>query len=166
MSFIDQHLMPGETVIYRTTLHWIIFWQAMLYIIIAIALFQTNFVFDLSAFNLNLNANLFGWVFLIVGIYTWLTTLLAYFNSEFAITDKRVMIKTGFIQRFSFETLLSKIEGIEVYQSIPGRVLNYGNILIWGMGGSKELFKQINDPLQFRLKVQEQIVQVQDILRR
>lgn len=158
--------MPGETIIYRTTLHWIIFWQAMLYIIIAIVLFQANLTFDLSVFNINFNANLFGWVFLIVGIYTWFSTLLTYFNSEFAITDKRVMIKTGFIRRFSFETLLSKIEGIEVDQSVPGRMLNYGSILIWGMGGSKELFRQINDPLQFRLKVQEQIVQVQDVLRR
>lgn len=52
--------------------------------------------------------------------------LITYLTSEFGITNKRVLIKHGFIKRISLETLLNKIEGITVQQGILGRILNYG----------------------------------------
>ena len=82
-------------------------------------------------------------------------------TSEFAVTNKRVIIKVGWIRRRSLETLLTKVEGIEVNQGIWGRVFDYGTIVITGTGGSKETFARIGAPLLFRRKVQEQILALQ-----
>ena len=67
------------------------------------------------------------------------------------------MIKTGFIRRNSLETLLTKVEGIQVNQGMLGRILNYGTIIVKGTGGTSNPFHKIDAPLEFRKKVQEQI---------
>jgi|TARA_B100002003_G_scaffold192211_1_gene181393 uncharacterized membrane protein YdbT with pleckstrin-like domain len=86
-----------------------------------------------------------------------LLRLITVVSSEFGVTSKRVMVKTGFISRTSLETLLTKVEGIGVDQSVLGRVLGYGSIVVSGTGGSKRPFKMIRHPLEFRRQVQEQI---------
>jgi uncharacterized membrane protein YdbT with pleckstrin-like domain len=75
--------------------------------------------------------------------------------SEFVITDRRIIIKTGFIARSTFEMNLSKIESVNVDQTAMGRILNYGSITIIGTGGTKETFHNIAKPLSFRKAFQE-----------
>lgn len=75
--------------------------------------------------------------------------------SEFVITNRRIIIKTGFIARSTFEMNLSKIESVNVDQSIPGRIFNYGSITIIGTGGTRETFHNISQPLKFRKAFQE-----------
>jgi uncharacterized membrane protein YdbT with pleckstrin-like domain len=75
--------------------------------------------------------------------------------SEFVITNRRIIIKTGFIARKTFEMNLSKIESVTVDQSVIGRILNYGSITIIGTGGTKEAFHNISKPLSFRKAFQE-----------
>lgn len=74
---------------------------------------------------------------------------------EFAITNKRVIIKTGLISRKTVELNLNKIESVNVNQGFLGRILGFGSIQIVGTGGSKEIFLNIIDPLTFRKKFQE-----------
>jgi len=76
-------------------------------------------------------------------------------TSEFAITNKRVIIKTGFISRRILEMNLNKVETINVEQSIWGRLFGFGTIVIVGTGGTKEVFNDIKSPLLFRRKFQE-----------
>lgn len=76
-------------------------------------------------------------------------------TDEFAITNKRVIIKTGLISRKTFEMNHSKIESVNVDQGILGRILDYGTIRIIGSGGTRESFPQISHPLVFRKKFQE-----------
>ncbi len=78
-----------------------------------------------------------------------------YRSSEFAVTNKRVLMKAGVLRRRSLEILLSKIEAIGVDQSLLGRFLNYGSLTVGGTGGTKEVFDKIAAPMEFRLKVQE-----------
>lgn len=75
--------------------------------------------------------------------------------SEFVITNRRIIIKTGFISRSTFEMNLSKIESVNVDQSVAGRILQYGSITIIGTGGTKETFHDIASPLTFRKAFQE-----------
>ena len=91
------------------------------------------------------------------GILTlFISPLIAYYTSEFAITNKRLIIKTGFISRNTFEMNLSKIESINVIQGILGRILGYGTVVIMGTGSTREPFTSIRDPLTFRKKFLEQ----------
>jgi uncharacterized membrane protein YdbT with pleckstrin-like domain len=75
--------------------------------------------------------------------------------SEFVITNRRIIIKEGFIARSTFEMNLSKIESVNVDQTVSGRILNYGSITIIGTGGTKESFHNISRPLSFRKAFQE-----------
>ncbi len=71
-------------------------------------------------------------------------------TDEFVITNKRVIMKTGLISRNVFEMTLSHIESINVDQSILGRILDYGTIIIVGSGGTRESFANIAAPVKFR----------------
>ena len=85
----------------------------------------------------------------------FIAPLIDKYSDEFAITNRRVIIKTGLISRKTFEMNLSKIESVNVDQSILGRILGYGTIRIVGSGGTKEEFPNIMKPLEFRKKFQE-----------
>jgi len=88
----------------------------------------------------------------ILTLFIW--PLIAINTSEFAITNKRVIIKIGLISRHTLEMNLSKIESVNVAQGIFGRLLGYGTIVIVGTGGTRETFPSISDPLLFRKKFQ------------
>jgi uncharacterized membrane protein YdbT with pleckstrin-like domain len=75
--------------------------------------------------------------------------------SEFVITNRRVIIKKGFIARDTFEMNLSKIESVNVDQTVMGRIFNYGSMTIIGSGGTRETFHKISKPLAFRKAFQE-----------
>lgn len=76
-------------------------------------------------------------------------------SDEFVITNKRVVIKTGLFSRKTFEMNLSKIESVNVDQSVWGRLLSFGSITIIGTGGTRESFDTIQKPLEFRKRFQE-----------
>jgi uncharacterized membrane protein YdbT with pleckstrin-like domain len=75
--------------------------------------------------------------------------------SEFVITNRRIIIKTGMFARKSVEMNLSKIESVNVDQTIFGRLFGYGSITIIGTGGTREEFDNIAKPLLFRRTFQE-----------
>ncbi|TAK45596.1 MAG: PH domain-containing protein [Saprospiraceae bacterium] len=87
----------------------------------------------------------------------FLAPVIQRWTTEFAITNKRVVNKTGWIKRKTFEMNLSKIESVNVNQTILGRLLSYGDIIIIGTGGTKEEFKHIKRPIEFRKRFQELI---------
>ncbi len=76
-------------------------------------------------------------------------------TSEFAITNKRIIIKVGLVSRRTLEMNLGKVESVNVDQSILGRILGYGTIIVIGTGGTKEPFSDISAPLEFRRQFQQ-----------
>jgi uncharacterized membrane protein YdbT with pleckstrin-like domain len=101
-----------------------------------------------------------AWAAVAAIAYGWCKVI---FNaSEFAVTGKRVIIKVGVIRRRTLETMLSKVEAIEVDQTVVGRMLNYGTLIVTGTGGTKEAFKRISHPLEFRRQVQAAVSSAED----
>lgn len=101
-------------------------------------------------------------LFVLIAIVTAIASFINFKTSEFGVTNKRVIVKVGFIRRNSLEILLNKVEGIQVNQGILGRILGLGSITVIGTNGTKDPFHKIRAPLEFRRKVQEQIAAVQD----
>ncbi len=100
----------------------------------------------------------FHWVIFLSlrGIFTlFIVPLIERRLSEFAVTNRRIVIKTGFIARRTVEMNLSKIESVNVDQSVMGRILGYGTLTIIGTGGTREIFNNISRPLEFRKAFQE-----------
>lgn len=100
----------------------------------------------------------FHWVIFIswLGLFTlFLGPAIVRWSSEFVITNRRIIIKTGIVSRRTFEMNLSKIESVNVDQSFMGRILGYGSMTIIGTGGTREAFHNIRKPLEFRKAFQE-----------
>ncbi len=77
--------------------------------------------------------------------------------TEMAVTNRRVVIKTGVVSRKTIEMLLNKVESVEVSETAFGRMLGYGTIVVIGTGGTPEPFHKVAHPLVFRSQVQQQI---------
>ena len=153
MGYVEEHLLPGERVRYRAHLHKLIYVLPGLFTLLltvgAVLAFLADSVWGAVA--------LFA-----VGCIPLVLTLIKYVTSEFAVTDKRVIIKVGWIRRRTLETMLSKVEAIGVDQGIVGRILGFGSITITGTGGTKEQFPNIARPLEFRRQVQGQVSAAED----
>lgn len=147
MSYIEKNLMPGESVVYRARLHWAVYLPAIFFALVSGA-------FCIASVDARIVG---GLVFLFLVLPMGLSALVNVKTAEFAVTDKRVLMKFGFIRRTSLEVLLTKVEGIVVDQGIGGRVLGFGTIVVSGTGGSKTPFPKIAAPMRFRRAVQEQI---------
>lgn len=146
MSYIDANLLPGEQVVYRTRLHWLLF--------IAPVLFTVVVLLPAAWFVASGSWSRWAWIPLALAALILLITSIRRRGSDFAVTNKRVMMKMGIFSTRSIELLLNKIEAIAVNQSFLGRTLGYGDIVITGSGGSRETFSRIQGPLAFRRAVQ------------
>lgn len=147
MSYVDRHLLPGETVTYRTRLHWRVYLLPGIFVLLV--LLPLTIILALST-DIKLLALLPAVAGIVVLAIAWLRRR----GSEFAVTNKRVIIKLGVLSSRSIELLLSKVEGIAVEQSFSGRIFGYGGIVVTGSGGTKEPFEGIQSPLDFRQAVQ------------
>jgi uncharacterized membrane protein YdbT with pleckstrin-like domain len=141
MGYIEANLLPGETVVQRARLHWIVFLKAIAVFIVGLGL-------------LYFDPKLIGAVVMAVGVLMALPPWIQRVSSEFGVTSKRVIIKVGVIQRRTLELLIRQVEAISVDQSLTGRMLNYGTITLSGTGGVKETFHNISHPLEFRRSIQ------------
>ena len=89
----------------------------------------------------------------VVGLAALYWTATAWFHrwtTETDVTNMRIVHKTGFIKRRTFEMSLDKVESVDVNQSIIGRIMNYGDVTIMGVGEGKETISTIASPLSFR----------------
>ena len=153
MSYIKSQLLPGEEIKYRGHLHRSIFAPAFSFAVVAVlALVIVLESGDWPVF----------WLLVAGGAVAYLWVQILYSTSEFVVTNKRVVIKVGWLRRRTVETMLSKVEGINVDQSLLGRLLGYGSIIITGTGGSQEPFRNIGSPFEFRRQVQAQVSAAED----
>jgi len=149
MAYIDENLLQGEKVAHTTTLHWIIFLKPMLLFIFSFIMMDLLWDIDILKY--------IYYALFIISIGWASIESIKLITTEFGVTNKRVIIKKGIIQRDSLEIFLHKVSGIQVNQNIIGRLLNFGTIIISGTGGNREYFDNINDPLKLRRSVQEQV---------
>lgn len=149
MSYIENNLMDDEEMVHVTRLHPIV----LLFPAAATSLLAGSFaIVDSIPY-----AQIVVAIFLFVSLWRLTDRLVLFLSSEFGVTSKRVLGKTGFIRRTSLDIVLNKVEAIRLSQTILGRVLNYGDIEVTGTGGTDEILRFIPDPLVFRRVVQEQL---------
>jgi uncharacterized membrane protein YdbT with pleckstrin-like domain len=149
--YIDDILQPGEKLLYTSNLHWVIYARAMLAWIIGVVLLVA------TRFTLNENLILFllatAAVVALVGLYWFVIAWFRRWTTETDVTNLRVVHKTGFITRKTFEISIDKVASVQVDQSIMGRVLNYGDVVIENMGDDRQKIEMIAAPLAFRSNI-------------
>jgi uncharacterized membrane protein YdbT with pleckstrin-like domain len=146
--YIDEILQPGEKVLYSTNAHWIFYFPAIVAWIVALILFGLSRQSAVEGVVLLclVGAGLVGLAALYWTIKGWFHR----FTTETDVTNLRVVHKTGFIKRRTFEMALDKVESVDVNQTILGRLLNYGDVTINGVGEGRETIMTIASPLAFR----------------
>jgi uncharacterized membrane protein YdbT with pleckstrin-like domain len=150
MGYIESNLVKGETVEMKAKVHWAFFlWPVFLLVLLWVmigAVFKGSSV--LPMFN-------FGLFFL--SLIVVIQLLAIFLSTEFGLTNRRIIAKTGLIRRHSLELMLSKVESINVNQGLLGRIFNYGTITVVGSGGTRQSFPAIERPMELR-KMVNQIV--------
>ena len=149
MRYVRRVLQPGETIVYATRLHWLIYIHTILLsiacIILAGAAVSTS---DNQGISLALGIS--AVIFALLALSAGLRAFIRRVTTELAVTDHRVIYKSGLLSRHTIEMNRDKVESVDVDQSFLGRIFGYGTVIVRGTGGSLEPMRNIGDPLSFR----------------
>jgi uncharacterized membrane protein YdbT with pleckstrin-like domain len=162
MGYIQRTLIAGESVLYRAHLHWVVLlWHGLiggLSTVLGLGLLIGTLVTTGRDLGRPGTAAVIGGVLLLVaGLGTVAVGILRRNATEIAVTNKRVLIKSGFFSRKTIEIFLSKIESVVVDESFMGKTFGFGTVTVRGTGGTPEQFNRVANPLEFRRQVQTQI---------
>jgi uncharacterized membrane protein YdbT with pleckstrin-like domain len=144
MKYVEEVLQPGETVLFASTIHWLIYAPAILLFIAAVV--SAFWTAGGSEFVLR-------GISLVCFAASFLSAARAWFKrwtTEIAVTDRRIIYKRGFIRRHTIEMNMDKVESVDVNQSLLGRVFGYGDVLVRGTGVGFEPLHMIESPIEFR----------------
>jgi uncharacterized membrane protein YdbT with pleckstrin-like domain len=168
MGYVDRNLVPGETLLYRTRHHWLVLlgpiFLGLLLLVPGVALLveaiatgdSAGLVVGSATISPKMMA-IAGAILLAAAVITFSYGVAKRNATEMAVTNRRVLIKTGMTSRRTLDLMLSRVESIGVEESTAGRLLGYGSVIVRGTGGTPEAFLIIAHPQEFRRAVQEQI---------
>lgn len=146
--YIDDILQPGEKLLYSTNLHWVFYLPGLVGWVVSIALLVAARM--VTPESLVLVCLALSAAAALVAFYLSFRAWFKRWTTETDVTSLRVVHKEGFIKRRTFEMSLDKVESVDVNQSILGRILNYGDVTIRGVGEGVEKIRTIASPLAFR----------------
>jgi len=149
MRYVRRVLQPGETIVYSTKLHWLIYVNAILLGIVCVILIGAAIATNDNQ-NLSLALVIAAILFALLALAAALRAFIRRATTELAVTDHRVIYKTGLLSRHTIEMNRDKVESVDVNQSLFGRLFGYGTVVVRGTGGSLEPIRNIGDPLTFR----------------
>jgi uncharacterized membrane protein YdbT with pleckstrin-like domain len=148
-SYVESVLAPGERIVHRAAItHWKF---ALSYLVGALCLIGAALVvyFDRQ------HGPVIAAVLAVLGVLIIMVALIRRGTTELVLTDRRIIAKRGFISRVTVEMQLTKVESLHINQSMMGRMLDYGDVLVVGTGSSLEPLRGICEPLELRRKLGE-----------
>jgi uncharacterized membrane protein YdbT with pleckstrin-like domain len=161
MSYVKDNLLPNEKVLFSAHIHPAVFLRALLDFLLTLLLFFWGLGQSGSGDSggrgfatLLLCAS--GILF-VLAVLDLARALIIVLTTDFAVTNKRVIAKRGFIRRRAIEILLQKVESVAVQQGILGRLLDYGTVTVVGTGGTREGFPALQAPLALRTQINQMV---------
>jgi uncharacterized membrane protein YdbT with pleckstrin-like domain len=145
MSYVQRVLQPSEQVRHISSTHWIVYWPGVAVALVAVVAYwlsYTQFLPELSRYT----GHALAFVAAVLLIQQWFH----WWVTEIAVTNRRVIYKTGLIQRETTEMNMDKVESVQIDQSILGRMLDYGNVTILGTGEGFKTLRTIANPIELR----------------
>lgn len=146
MSYVSSVLQPGETVLRTAELHWVLYVRGLLLLALAVL----AYLFGLKLEGYELATQVVVGVLLLAGLALVAGAWFRQWITEIAVTNRRVIYKTGLISRRTSEMNMDKVESVVVDQTILGRMLDYGAIDIRGTGDGIETLRMVAAPLELR----------------
>ena len=178
MLYVQQSLAPDEELVHIGRFHWFydvvavmnVFWGLFFAVAILIAsvVLQNYIPVNLMSFppepgdswltlvqKLHPGIKLFALLVALIGVMKFAQMLVIKSTTEIAITTTRLIYKRGLVARFVGEMNIDRIEGVSVLQSVFGRIFNFGQIVIRGMGVGELILPVIADPVKFRRAIEK-----------
>jgi uncharacterized membrane protein YdbT with pleckstrin-like domain len=146
VSYAESILEPNERIVATGRPHWIHYGKAFAALVAAIAIWIGGSQIEGSHPIIVIIAA----VVLLSAIALFAQAWFQRWTTEFVVTDRRVIYKTGFIRRHTVEMNMDKVETVQVDQTVLGRILNYGNLHVLGTGQGIEHLHMIGSPLTLR----------------
>jgi uncharacterized membrane protein YdbT with pleckstrin-like domain len=148
MSYVKHVIQPNEKILRIGKKHWIVYGYAILSLIIGVVLILLEYTFFDSEPVIIFTAALFGVLTIVYGVRGWFKR----WTTEIAVTDKRIIYKTGFINRHTQEMNMDKVASVDVDQTVWGRLFDFGSVQILGTGGARgiERLEEIDSPIELR----------------
>lgn len=148
MPYINKQLLPNEAIVYQTHPHGIIFFWPLFLTLIAPILFYKQ-----------IQPSIIPYGVLILAAIAWISAYTRFIFSEFTITDQRVILKQGILRINMVQITLSKIESVQLDQTLLGHLLGYGKLILIGIGGSSDILPIMANPGIFQQQLQAQLNQ-------
>jgi hypothetical protein len=180
MLYIQQSLTPDEDLIHIGRFHWMYSAQAIMSIVYGFVfalLVLIGAVFFLENVWPSLNQgvpypftsdNFMGKVqdlhpglrlasvfIFLMGLLRFAQMMVIQATTEIAVTTSRLVYKRGLVARYVGEMSVDRIEGVNVLQTVMGRIFNYGRVMVRGMGVGEVILPPIADPLKFRKAIEK-----------
>jgi uncharacterized membrane protein YdbT with pleckstrin-like domain len=167
LSYVEKNLVAGEKLLYQTRHHWIVLLGPVLVSLLlgapGLGLLVESIANKAGKSQPSVSAGIsaggvavIGLILLVAAAGTFAYGIAKRNATEMAVTNKRVLIKTGLASRRTLDVMLSRVESIGVEETLIGRLLSYGTVVVRGTGGTPEAFVMIDHPQEFRRAVQEQ----------
>jgi uncharacterized membrane protein YdbT with pleckstrin-like domain len=90
----------------------------------------------------------------VIGVYIFIRRAVRMLTTEFAVTNKRVILKWGWLNRHTQELTVESIESVQLVQSIWGRIFGYGRLTVTGTGDARIIFPPMAEPVKFRRAIE------------
>lgn len=168
-GYVEQSLVAGERIVLKAKLHWgILVWPCLNIIFGLVLIALSPVAGQLAGGSQGGGTVSLGMLvcvalpFTLGGLAGLLNTFLILITTEFAVTNKRIIAKVGAVSRHSLELFLNQVEAITVDQTVMGRIMNYGTVVVHGAGGTRQGFPSIANPLELRRQVTAQIAKKMD----
>lgn len=171
MLYIQQSLGPNEELVHVGDFHWMytlqafmaIFWGMVASVVVLVGAvigyvqlgyFPQNVSIIEAVPFLHPGLRILSFVMFILGLWTFANMMIVKATTEIAITNNRLVYKRGLVARHVGEMSVDRIEGVNVLQSILGRIFNYGRLAIRGTGVGEVVLPPIEDPIMFRQAIE------------
>ena len=171
MLYVEQSLGPDEEIVHIGQFHWMYTVNAFLAIFWGVVGSIAVIVGSIVVYNqmgwfipgaswidevrgLHPGLRICSFVVFILGLMSFAQLMVIRATTEIAITNNRIVYKRGLIARQAGEISIDRIEGVNVMQTIFGRIFNYGRVVIHGMGIGQVVLPPIADPIVFRKAIE------------
>lgn len=169
LNYVQESIADDEEIIFIGRFHWIYNLSATLNIVISIIasilfiimvvkfepmilnyLPRTDLNWIQQVQSIHPIAKIIAFFIMLSGIYKFAQMMVIKATTEMAVTNARLIYKRGLVSRFVSEINIDRIEGTNVLQGFWGRILNYGRVMVRGMGVGELILPPIADPIKFR----------------
>ena len=155
IEYVQQQLGAAEKILYTERHHWVFFVAEMIKWILFAAVVLALIIL-LKAWWLP-NASWVWWLLLVVLVpaarIAW--GFLSWKMNVYVLTNRRVIESTGVLSKRVADSSLEKLTDIVLKQSIMGRALNYGDIIVLTASAGVGIndLKQIRHPMEFKTQM-------------